>query len=136
MGLLSWLSAGGKAAENVADLIPQAASGIDALFFTDEEKSQASAKAMDVWLEYQKMSQQHGSARSITRRLLACYWFIIFGTTFLLAISFACTGDMGTVKRIISVVQAFYAAQIMLSIVIFYFGPHMLSYLGFGKKGK
>ena len=134
MGLLSWFTTSEKAVDTGLDLVKSAASGIDVLFFTDEEKSQAAAKTLDMWLAYQKMSQAQGSARSLTRRYLACYWFMVFGTTFMLAIGFACAGDVGTVKRIIDVVAAFYAAQIMLSIVVFYFGPHMLAYLGIGKK--
>lgn len=136
MGLFSWFTTSEKAVDTGLDLLKMGAEGIGNLYFSEEEKSEASAKTLAMWLAYQEMSQAQGSARSLTRRYLACYWFMVFGSTFMLAIGFACAGDVGTVNRIIDVVAAFYAAQIMLSIVVFYFGPHMLSYLGIGKKGK
>ena len=49
MGILSFLTSGGKVAENATEigktLTDGVVSGLDALVFTDEEKTQYSAKA-------------------------------------------------------------------------------------------
>ncbi|WP_340112618.1 hypothetical protein [Maribellus mangrovi] len=55
------------------------ASGIDKLFFTAEEKSEASQKAWDQWIEWYKLNSDENSARSKTRRILA----ILFASFFL-----------------------------------------------------
>lgn len=54
-------------------------SGIDKLFYTKEEKADASAKAFEQWLEWYKQANDENSTRSITRRYLA----VMFATVFL-----------------------------------------------------
>jgi len=69
-----------KGIDTIDKTIDHAASGLDALFFTDEEKSNQSVKVMGMRMAMVKALQDENSARSITRRILA---IIIVGSTFL-----------------------------------------------------
>lgn len=80
MGILGKIFKGGEEGK----LDPQktfdtVASGIDKLFFTPEEKSDAAQKAWDQWIEWYKLNSDENSARSKTRRVLA----IMFSGSFL-----------------------------------------------------
>ncbi len=77
MGFFSFLTTSEKAVNTAADLAKDAAKGIDALFFTAEEKSAASIQAIELWVETQKIIRDEGSIRSVTRRILA---IMILGT--------------------------------------------------------
>lgn len=83
MGLLSWLTGGGKTASKVIDA---ASSGIDMAFFTDEEKSIANQKVLDFKLEWLKST----SGQNLARR------FIAFGVValWILAIVVACIAKL------------------------------------------
>lgn len=65
MGMLSWLTGSSKTAEKVVDGI---SSGLDMMFFTPEEKSQANQKILDWKLDYAKAT----AAMSISRRVITC----------------------------------------------------------------
>jgi len=84
MSILARIFGAEKAIEKGIDTIDKtighAAAGIDALFFTDEEKSAQSVKVMELRMAMVKSLQGENSARSITRRILA---IIIVGSTFL-----------------------------------------------------
>ena len=64
MGIFDWITGGGKVAEKVVDA---AINTGDALFFTDEEKSQANMKRLDWTLSYLKTT----SGQNVARRLIA-----------------------------------------------------------------
>ena len=71
---MSWFSLLGKSDKVVdtgLDLIQGAASGIDMLFFTDEEKSIASQKGYELQLEHMKLNMEQNSLRSQARRSIA-----------------------------------------------------------------
>ncbi|WP_297096383.1 hypothetical protein [uncultured Draconibacterium sp.] len=53
-------------------------SGVDKLFFTNEEKSDAAKQAWDQWIEWYKLNSDENSARSVTRRILAIMFSSIF----------------------------------------------------------
>ena len=53
-------------------------SGVDKLFFTNEEKSDAAKQAWDQWIEWYKLNSDENSARSKTRRILAIMFAAIF----------------------------------------------------------
>lgn len=75
MGLFSFLKSSDKAVDIADKVVDGAVKGIDALFFTAEEKSAASLKAIEFWIEAQRVTLSENSIRSITRRYLA--WMII-----------------------------------------------------------
>lgn len=84
--MLSWFGkifGTGKALEKGLETVDTVAngmvSGVDALFFTEEEKSNASMKTMAMRMSMVKALQDEFAPRAITRRILA---IIIVGTTF------------------------------------------------------
>jgi hypothetical protein len=60
-----------KVADTADKIVDGAIKGIDALFFTDEEKSRASLEAINLWIKTQEVIANENTARSITRRVLA-----------------------------------------------------------------
>lgn len=84
--MFGWLFGGSKAAETAVDtgsyLLKEASSGIDMMFYTDEEKAQAKAETYKIWLETQKLIAQQGTPQAVTRRLIAVPWmFLQMGMT-------------------------------------------------------
>ena len=71
MGFFSFLKTSDKAVDTASNVIEAGVRGLDALFFTDEEKSQASMKVTETWLKMQQATANENSAKSITRRYLA-----------------------------------------------------------------
>uniref|UniRef100_A0A6H1ZIS7 Holin n=2 Tax=viral metagenome TaxID=1070528 RepID=A0A6H1ZIS7_9ZZZZ len=119
MGLFSFLTTAPKVVDTGMDLAKQAANGIDALFFTDEEKSNASLKAVELWIETQKVLRDESSARSITRRYLAV---MIMGVNLFEGLA-ACgiyKFDLEWSKFILEMMQS--QAFMVGAVVVFYFG--------------
>jgi len=93
--------------------------GIDKMFFTGEEKSDAKLKFLKAYEPFK-----------LAQRLLALIFAFDFSVAFLAAIVFACSGlDW---RPIVNVVVAFNLGTIVLAIVVFYFGGGTLESL---KKG-
>ena len=89
MGWWSMLWAGPKVIEDrskdISSLIKHTASGLDKLFFTDQEKAQVSLQTMQMHFKLVEMTMGETSIRSITRRILA--WLIMGGFLFLIFFS-------------------------------------------------
>lgn len=81
MGLLDIFKSSSKAVDTAADIAGKAAggiiSGIDKVFFTDEEKAEARQKWFSSWIEIQKVLASEGTPTAVSRRILA---FMIMGT--------------------------------------------------------
>ena len=67
-----------KAVDTAADVVKMGARGIDAIWYTDEEKAGDAAKSAgllykggELSIEYMKTTQNESSARSLSRRYLA-----------------------------------------------------------------
>lgn len=77
MGLWGWLS-GAKATETACNVVSDISSGIDMLFYTDEEKAIAKKEAFDSWLKAMEVTQKESTTRAVTRRLLAISTVFVF----------------------------------------------------------
>ena len=71
MSLISWLSSTPKVIDAAASVITTGMKGIDALFYTDEEKAEGKEKVFQLWLDTQKVLAGESSIRSMTRRAVA-----------------------------------------------------------------
>ena len=63
MGLFSWITGNSKAAEKAVDGV---INGLDAMFFTDQEKSVANLKALELKIEFARAT----AGMSISRRII------------------------------------------------------------------
>ena len=71
MGFFSFLKTSEKALNTATELVKSGVNGIDALFFTKEEKSKASMEMINMWIRTQEVLRDENTAKSITRRYLA-----------------------------------------------------------------
>ena len=82
MGFFDFITSGTKAAENATEigktLTDGVVSGLDALVFTDEEKTQYSAKAGELYLKFYEAFGKENSEQSKARRELAKMTFKVF----------------------------------------------------------
>ena len=141
MDIFSMFKTGNKLADTVVDFAPTAAKGIDALFFTSEEKSQASMKVVDLQHKMIENSVNENSTKSVTRRILA--WGIIGN-----AISLTWVGVFIHMLEVFGVIdKSLNATDFILklltwwgipttSVVIFYFGYYAIMNVIAGAKKK
>jgi len=119
MGFFSFLTSSSKALDIADKLVDGTVSGIDKLFFTDEEKAEMSQKGLELWIEIQKVTANESSIRSITRRILAI--FIVGDFLLLLTASAAIYKfDPSWAQQIYNCANAL--TTLVLTIAAFYFG--------------
>ena len=117
--------------QKVIDAIPETAgkvvdgviSGVDKLFFTDEEKTEASQKAMDSIYSFIKTTMDESSIRSITRRVLA----VMIVAAFLFLLIFGALVyffDSAWAAHALSCASAL--SNLVLAVSVFYFGPYQV----------
>lgn len=91
MGWFSFLNSGTKAAENATDIAKTLTggivSGIDALVLTDEEKTQYSAQAGELYLRFYETFGKENSEQSKARRALATMTFKVFFALILMGVA-------------------------------------------------
>jgi len=124
-------------------------SGIDMLVHTDEEKAIESAKQIGAWIDMVKAMKDSEQLRSVTRRILAIGTvFNIFCLIWLcvLAELVHATGlfelptttvDLVTFTQltwaILKISAIFQLGWVFCTIIVFYFGPHLVQALRSGK---
>ena len=133
MGILSFLTGSGKAMDTASNVVDGAISGIDKLWFTDEEKSQASSKVLEIVLERARIAGGESTVRSMTRRLVALAFCIPFVLMSLFAIAIY---KYNSEWALFSLSVANSWKYIMISIVIWFFGSYGVGYLMDKKKEK
>ena len=133
MSIFDWFGGGKEAVETVDKMFTAGVSGIDALIYTDEERSVANAKLLDAWIDLQKTLAAEKSDRSINRRLVA--WAVVLNTMLFadIALVLALTSRTDIIDLIVKVAQAFHLDWAFSAVIVFYFGPHLLSALGVKK---
>lgn len=69
------------ASDNAETLVKGAVSGLDAIIFTAEEKSEANAKLAEWYLKYLEATQPQNLARRWIALIIVCLWafLILFG---------------------------------------------------------
>lgn len=122
------------------DIIDGAKKGLDALFFTDEERQVASMKAFELWTQYQIAT----SGQNIARRFIAVVSIGLWATCVLFAAAIAVVVEFVTMREganpvgaLVSVMNELWVGEVTLTIVFFYFGKQVLTtYLDKKKDGK
>ena len=123
MGFFSWLSQAPKVTDTACELAKDISSGVDMLFYTDEEKAHAQQKAFDAWLEMTK-ALGPSSARDISRRWIAVMVMVM-------CMALTVTGLIAAWmdhKALYDTALAFFGNwwKVALTVAVFYFGPHVI----------
>ena len=74
MSIFSWITGNSKSAEKAVDGV---VNGIDALFFTDEEKSKASLKALELKIEFARATAGMSISRRIIVIMVSAAWLLL-----------------------------------------------------------
>jgi hypothetical protein len=127
MAWYSFLTSTTKTAETAAEagksIVDGLISGIDAVYYTDEEKAAAKQKASETILKFWDAISQESTEQSKARRELARMTFQVF-FFFLLAAAAVFKFDAELAKFLLQL-----AGKIMFlvsAIGVIYFGPHQL----------
>lgn len=120
MGWLSFLKSAPNAAEKTIDTIREAG---DKLFYTDEEKADSDKELFKLWADSFEKLRDENSARSITRRYIAC---MVVG--FWLLLTAVCVGSYPFDPEYSAFVFDVLSIQtpIVIGVSVFYFGPHLI----------
>lgn len=146
--MLGWLSGFFgivNGSDTASALAKDISSGVDMMVYTDEEKAIASTKATDAWLRMVEAMKGAEAYRSITRRILAvgvifnllcviwiCLWmemlqaFSVINLPMSTVNDYTFTSVTWSVLRISSI---FHLGWVFCTIIVFYFGPHLIQHL-------
>jgi hypothetical protein len=113
-----------------SDLLDKAASGIDALILTDEERVKYNIKKQELYLELEKEVNKQCLPRALTRRYIA----LMVTIPYILIVVIKCFVEFASAFGIINAVDLS-SVNVTLealtmpftSIIIFYYGTHVLS---------
>lgn len=121
MNLLKWFASGPEAATKVLDA---GIKGLDALVFTEEEKSELSKKLGDQWIELQKVLGEETTVRSVTRRMIA---LLVVAPFVLLVLGAAAAYPFHREYAgfLLELAQSQFG-WLTMGVAAFYFGPFML----------
>ncbi len=72
--MLGWLLGSTKAADTARSAIVD---GVDAMFYTDEEKARAREKGFELWIEYQKATAPQNVARRLIALVVTAVWSLL-----------------------------------------------------------
>lgn len=135
MGFFTSLFALPKTADKVADMgktiVDGAVSGIDAIFYTDEEKAAAKQKASETILKFWDSIAKENTQQSKARRELSKMTFQVF-FFFLLAAAVVYKLDAEYARFLLGLAGKL--TVLVSAIAVIYFGPHQLSKIAKWKK--
>lgn len=133
MGFLSLFGKSEKAADIAEKATSGLISGIDKMFFTNEEKAEAAQKVMDVHLKMIEATASENTVRSKTRRYLA---LMIMGTFLFLLVFGALIYkfDPEWARHVLECAKSLSAMA--FAIGVFYFGYYGIKSLLTGKGKK
>jgi len=135
--------------ETASSLAKDVSNGVDMLVYTEEEKAIASKEAFSSWLKMVELMKDSETYRSITRRVLAVtiiinlllmIWLCIFSE---LAAVFEWFDSItppvaqpftALTMSIIQLANVFQLGWVFCTIIVFYFGPHLIQFFSKGKK--
>lgn len=132
MGFLATIFGSKKAVDDAGEIAKTVStgvvSGIDKMFYTDEEKEDNAQMRMKLASDLILKLQDQFTPRAITRRVLAVIIVATFDLVFLVSVVLAILDKTNAVDKIIGIVNAFQFGTLVITIIIFYFG-----YYGIGK---
>jgi uncharacterized membrane protein (DUF485 family) len=133
--------------QTAASLAKDVSNGVDMLIYTDEEKAIAQKEAFVSWLKMVELMKDSETYRSVTRRILAVtiimnlllmIWLCIIAETLAFFKLFGMVPPVGQpftpiTMAIIQVAGVFQLGWVFCTIIVFYFGPHLIQFFSKGK---
>jgi len=126
MNLFKMMLGGNDAAGKMLDA---GLKGIDAIVYTDEEKAQAQQKLMDGWQALEMKRAESGTGTAINRRIISWAVVIVILFNFQIAVVLAIMGWHEPIQSILLLTEKFFVGEAFVSVLVFYFGPHLLGSL-------
>ena len=140
MNFFKWLTGTPKAVETGLNIAEKATTGvingIDAAWFTDEEKSQANQKTQETILEFWKTFATENSEQSKARRDIANLLVKLYVAVVLIGIGMIAFHENAMLDKLVSLLNAVYFGLAFISIIGTYFVPHQVSKIWTNKKEK
>lgn len=118
MGFWSWITGSGKAVDAAANIATDISSGVDMMFYTDEEKAQAAQKGFDSFLKLMEIEKDAASIRAVTRRLIAAMITLQWGICTNILLYMELFGE-GTTEKMVNLYTD--VTKVFMIVVSFYF---------------
>lgn len=115
MSLFGWITGNSKSAEKAVDGVVD---GIDAMFFTEEEKSQANMKALELKIEFARATAGMSISRRIIVIVVSAMW--VLACVLLMALGLWMGKEAAQVKWMLELLKDVVNPPFMI-IVGFYF---------------
>ena len=135
MGLWNWLT-GAKQVDKTLDIADKTTtgivSGIDKMFYTEEEKAEMLQKRLEIaeqasktHIELMKVTHDETTARSVTRRIIA---ILIMAITVISMVLLCAIWkyDKAWGEFILRVIEYYQLGWAFIAVVVFFFGNHMI----------
>jgi len=121
MNIFKWFVSGSDAAAKVLDA---GIKGVDALVFTEEEKTEAKQKLLSQWVDLQKSMGEETTVRSVSRRIIAMLLIVPFVLLIMMS-AVAFPFNEVYAKFLLELASGNFGFMAM-GVAAFYFGPYML----------
>ena len=122
--------------ENGSQIITGVKEGLDALFFTNEEKAQHASEAFKLYLEWIKATQGHNVSRRFLAVVVALLWTFLVLLTVLVKIVEITLGWMEGASEFVFTVLTDVVALPFAGVMAFYFATQLLQRsIGAAKNG-
>lgn len=125
-GIKNLFTGGAVSPDKIADTIVSTG---DALFFTSEERSESEQKRFETWLDLQKTLAKECTPRSVNRRVVAWTVMFMMAALTVACIVFRAVGAVELSDYTVDTAVKFYWPWAFCGVIVFYFGPHMMSSL-------
>lgn len=113
--------------ESGSKILDATISGIDSVVYTEQEKAEDKKTAVTNFIEYMKVVANQSTPTAISRRIVAwgvisLVWYLVVVSTVLIML-----GKKDMVEDITAIGEVYRIGWAFGSIIIFYFGPHLIN---------
>ena len=122
MGILSFLAGNSKSVDKI---VSAGINGVDAMFYTDEEKAQHRAKMQELYFKFVEVSATESTAQSISRRMICLP--VVYTWLILVVLNVALTVFMPELDATAILETISYMNTPALASIGFYVGRHLVS---------
>lgn len=130
MSIFGWFGSGPKAVDTASDVVDKVStglvSGIDMMFYTEEEKAIAQRKNNELVYKFWELTAKENTQQSLARRELAKMTFKVYFSLILMGVG-VYGFDPEYAKYIFDVVKGM--SFLVVPIGAIYFGPHQFNKL-------